>query len=369
MESARSWQPAVVLAEMTSDLRSLATLVDELRVYAPDTVIAAVFRADVFPEDVSESAVMIEAVRAGVQDFVRRPVSSNDLDAVFERLLAVRPTSRGRSGTVVSFVSNKGGVGKSTLAVNTACLLAKRHPESVLLVDLSLQMGVCSSLLDVTPETTIGDAARDRDRLDETLLRQLTTPHSSGLDLLAAPASPIEAGDVDEEVVSRVLTLARRAYDFVVVDTFPLLERVVTAVLDLSDRVFVVLDNIVPTVLSAARFVELLDSLDVDRDKRRVVLNRFTTGASSPAVADVEERLGVPVDAVVAHSMDVVAASNLGRPFVLTSNRTLRFGRRRSPTVALTRLVDEVESLRGERNGATSSENGRVAETSSEGES
>ena len=130
-----------------------------------------------------------------------------------------------------------------------------RHPERVLLVDASLQMGVCASLLDLTPTTSLSDVVREKDRLDETLIRQLAMPHSSGLHLLAAPADAVEAADIDDEVISRILTLARHTYDFVMVDTFPMLDRAIVAVLDLSDRAYVVLENVVPTVLGAVKLV------------------------------------------------------------------------------------------------------------------
>ena len=71
-------------------------------------------------------------------------------------------------------------------------------PEKVLLIDASLQMGVCASMLDLKPATTMTDAYHERDRLDETLLRQLATPHDCGLHLLAAPADAVEAAYIDE---------------------------------------------------------------------------------------------------------------------------------------------------------------------------
>ena len=156
-------------------------------------------------------------------------------------------------------------MGKSTSALNAACGLAVRHPQRVLLIDASLQMGVCASLLDLTPATSISDIVREDGRLDETLIRQLAVPHSSGLHLLAAPAEAVEAGEIDDEVMSRILTLARHAYDFVIVDTFPMLDRAIVAVLDLSDRAYVVVENVVPTVLGAVKLVEVLRSLGVSQ--------------------------------------------------------------------------------------------------------
>jgi pilus assembly protein CpaE len=253
LEAARNRRPELALIEMGLDLRPLRAFADEMSVTAPETVVAAVFRQDCFDAEVSESAVFIEAVRAGVKDFLRRPISSTELDELLHRLLRSPRGPVAQFGKIVGFMSNKGGVGKSTLAVNTAVALAARHPDRVLLVDASVQMGVCASMLDLRPTASIADAVRQRHRLDETLIRQLATPHSSGLHLLAAPADPLEAGDLDDDVISRILTLARRAYAYVLVDTFPLFDRINVAVLDLCDRVMLVFENVVPTLQGAVQ--------------------------------------------------------------------------------------------------------------------
>ena len=242
----------------------LKVFAEEVAKNSPETNLAAIFRPDVFGHDVSESAVLIEAIRAGIRDFLRRPLSRIDLEQLLERLHR-RPAAPAalRSGRIISFVSNKGGVGKSTVSVNVACSLAQRHPEQVLLIDTSLQMGVAATMLDLKPPTSLTDTVRERDRLDETLLRQLAVPHECGLHLLAAPADAIEGAAIDDEIMSRVLTLARRAYDFVIVDSFPLLDRVMMVVLDLSDQTYIVLESMVPTVLGIARLLKLLDSLSI----------------------------------------------------------------------------------------------------------
>jgi pilus assembly protein CpaE len=150
VELARSRAPQLVLVEMTSDLRALTTFAEEVNLGSPNSTVAAVFRPDAFGGDVSESAILIEALRAGVKDFIRRPVSSHELDDLIRRVYSPTRESSPHPGRLIAFISNKGGVGKSTLAVNAACGLALRHPERVLLVDASLQLGVCASLLDLT---------------------------------------------------------------------------------------------------------------------------------------------------------------------------------------------------------------------------
>ena len=339
IETARSRRPQIALVEMGSDVRPLQTFAREAALVSPETTVAAVFRPDGFDPDVPESTVLIQAIRGGVKDFLRRPVSSSELAELLRRVQRSPLQQAGRLGRIVAFVSNKGGVGKSTTAVNAACGLALRHPQRVLLVDASLQMGVCASLLDLTPTTSLSDVVRERDRLDETLIRQLAVPHSSGLHLLAAPADAVEAGDIDDDVMSRILTLARHSYDFVIVDTFPMLDRAIVAVLDLSDRAYVVLENVVPTVLGGVKFMEVLLGLGVSAERLRVVLNRYTTLPGSVNPANVASRLGHTVDHVIPFDKGIVVAANTGEPYILRPRRFFGCGRQ------LRGLVDDIDAM------------------------
>jgi len=339
LEAARNRRPELALIEMGLDVRPLRAFADEMSVTSPETVVAAVFRPDCFDAEVSEAAVFIEAVRAGVKDFLRRPVSSSELDELLHRLVRSPRAWAGQLGKVVCFMSNKGGVGKSTIAVNAAAGLAARHRDRVLLVDASVQMGVCASMLDVQPVASITDAVRQRHRLDETLIRQLATPHSSGLHLLAAPADPLEAGELDDDVISRILSLARRAYEYVLVDTFPMLDRINVAVLDLCDRAMLIFENVVPTLQLAIQFLRVLDNLGFPKHRRRVILNRYTTLPGSLREAEVAQRLGHNVDYVFPYDKQVIIAANTGEPLVFRAGRFSTLGRR------LRQFVDDLEQI------------------------
>ena len=162
----------------------------------------------------------MEAVRIRVDGLLERPLSSRELQPIVPRLEEVLRREAG-TGRIIAFHSTKGGVGKSTLSINTACALAQSHPDQVLLVDCSLQLGVCSAALDLHGSATLADAVREHDRLDATLLRQLAEPHSSGLRLLSAPRDAVDASDVTEDGITRLLAVAREGFEFVIVDTFP----------------------------------------------------------------------------------------------------------------------------------------------------
>ena len=320
-------------------MSSLGAVADELSAASPDSAIVAVFRPDQLPDNVAESTVMIQALRLGIEDFVRRPISSRDLEQLLSRRLQKRTRGPQSVGQTIAFISNKGGVGKSTTAVNVAAALAQKHPERVLLLDGSLQMGVCAAQLNLQPKTTIVDAWRERDRLDELLLRELTTPHPSGLDLLAAPKAAVDAIELDDAIMARVMMLARRTYDYVIVDTFPLFDRVVMAILDLSDLAYVVVENVVPTMQTVRGFFELLNDVEFPEAKQRLILNRFTRSGGNPGQSEVETYLNRDVDQIIPFDRAVVQAANVGQPFVLNATRFSKSAK------AIRAIADEIETL------------------------
>ena len=239
-------------------------------------------------------------------------------------------------------------MGKSTLSVNLAVELAVRNPGKVLLIDASLQLGICALMLDLQAESTILDAVRARERLDESLLRRLTLVHSSGLHLLAAPADAVQAAEVDEASFARILNLARRVFDYVVVDTFPMLDSLVITTLDVSDLVFVLMQGTVPNVVGASRFLPVLDGLGVPRDRQRVVLNQNHPNFSGKLGAgDIETRLGRPIDYEIPYTKGVLISLNTGTPYVLRSMRMFGFGHR------LVKMADDVEDVRSAGTGGS----------------
>jgi pilus assembly protein CpaE len=264
--------------------------------------------------------LLVEAVRVGFRDFLRRPASAGELDGVIRRIDKAKPEV-GTRGRLLAVVSTKGGVGKSTIAINTAVHAAATSNQRVLLVDASLQLGVSASLLNLTPTITIADVASMQDRLDATMLREVTTQHESGLHVLPAPPTPAEASEIDDTCMSIVLGVAKSAYDLVIVDSFPLLDATTLAILDRAEHVCVVTENVVPTLTGTAAMLTTLNQLDVASSNRTLVLNRYQRCAGSLSASEVAEQLAEPVTAVIKHDRRVLEAANLGRPIILSSSK------------------------------------------------
>ena len=352
LEIALNRSPQLICLEMSGDTRELTSFAREMRASMPEAVVVAMYNPAGFGPEQSESGAIIEVLRANVLDFLRRPLSSTELRQLFDRLFVTRNAPRKTPGTVVSFISNKGGVGKSTLSVNAACDLALRHPGQVLLIDASLQLGICNLMLDIMPQATLADAVREKERLDETLLRRLAPQHACGLHLLSAPKDAVEAAEVDDASFARVLNVARRTFDYIVVDTFPMLDNLMLSLLDVSDLVFVVMQGTVPSVVGGVRFVSVIDALALPPERRRLVLNQnYSRFAGSLAASDIQQRLGQPLDYVFPFSKRLMVSMNTGSPHILKAMRFFGWGREMSA------LVDEIEASREK----TSDESGIAA--------
>lgn len=342
VETARNRNPNMIILQLGDKTQEVQAFTRDVTHVSPGSVVVGAYRVDGAAESTDDGQLVVGAMRCGVRDFLRRPISSNEFEGVIERhvISDSTPERRARPGIVIDFVSNKGGVGKSTVSINTACLLAQRHPGRVLLIDASLQLGVCACSLNVQPATTIVDAVNELARLDETLLREISVRHESGLHVLAAPSDAVEATAVGEVQISRVLSVARQAFDYVMVDTFPLVDAVAVAGLDVSDLVYCVTSDTVPNVIGIARYITVLERLGVSRARMRVVLNhpqpRFA-GALTPK--DVASRLNRDIDHVVPYDRRVLVGLNAGVPYSLRASSWYGFGK------SVRGIVTEIETL------------------------
>jgi pilus assembly protein CpaE len=338
IEAARRRQPHLIVIDIDREPAEIAVLSKDLQTLLPEAAIAAAFMPDRLDQGRSEGTTLIELLRAQVRDFLRRPLSATELRGVIDRLFARQTAAAAAAqGRVAAFLSNKGGVGKSTLAVNVATALAMRHPDEVLLVDTSLQIGSCAMLLDVKPTTSIIDAVRERDRLDKTLLRHLTIRHGSGVRLLAAPTDALEGSEVDDEAIARIINMARRSFEYVIVDTFPMLDSVLMTILDISDLNFIVVQGTAPSVAGIARLLPVLDKLGVPQSRQRLVLNyNYKPFLGNLQPTDIANRLQRTIDYVVPYEGRVLPSMNTGSPHILHARRWERFGR------SVNQLVDDL---------------------------
>jgi pilus assembly protein CpaE len=259
-----------------------------------------------------DPALMLEAMRAGVNECVVEPVSQDDLAAALQRIAAKRPAPR--RGSVFAVVGAKGGVGATTVAVNVATMLRKLKPTNTLLIDLHLIYGDAGVFLGVEPRFSVVDALENMHRMDASFFRTLVTQTESGLHLLGSSDRPATAA-VDAGRIRALIELAATEFPNVVLD-LPRSDTTVLDALEPVDTIVVVANQEVATVRSAGRMATLLEQR-YGRERVSVVISRYDASAEIRQ-NDVERVVCRPVSYVFPNNYPVaVAALNKGRPLVL----------------------------------------------------
>ncbi|MHB1125748.1 MAG: AAA family ATPase [Bacillota bacterium] len=274
-----------------------------------------------------ENEYLKKAMVAGAKDYLVKPFSGEELASavrkaaqVNQRLPAVQPppNTRGES-QVITIFSTKGGVGKTTIAVNLAVALKQMTRKSVVLVDLDLQFGDVSTMLNITPQKTLAQLAMEQEPIDSSLVENYLISHSdSGIKILPAPLRPEQAELVNARHVEQLIRALAETYHYVIIDTPPYFNDTNLTALDLSTQILLLMSLDLPTVKNTKLSMRVLESLQ-HREKVRVVLNRATEEFGIRCT-DVERTLGIKVEAQIPSSGKcVVMAVNKGVPFILSS--------------------------------------------------
>ncbi len=221
-----------------------------------------------------------------------------------------------RQGQVFMVFSPKGGVGKTTMAVNLSVALARTGVE-VCVVDLDLAFGDVAITMQLIPEHTITEAAASEEDMDFSLLQKLLTRHESGLTILAAPTHPEGRDLITASLARRVVQTLRRHFDYVVIDTPPGFDDQVLGAFDETDECIIVATLDVPTIKNTKVAIETLDLLNLVPGNRHLVLNRADEEVGLNQ-GNVEDILGIKVAVALPSSPAVASATNHGQPIVLS---------------------------------------------------
>ncbi|MFV2065230.1 MAG: response regulator, partial [Chloroflexota bacterium] len=279
-----------------------------------------------------EADYLRRSMLAGAREFLVKPFSSDELTASIRQVFIREKQKRSRmmipapggpsgsgeggskDGKIVTLFAPKGGVGRTTLAVNLAVAMAGEQRQTVTLVDASFQFGDVGVLLNLNPKNkSIIDVVADTTTTDEDLVDTTLISHSTGIKVLLAPPSPEMAELITVDQVRRMMGRLRDTNDFTIVDLWPHFNDVSLALLDMSDVILTILTLEITNIKNIRLFLEVAEQLGYG-DRLKLVLNRADS-AFGIRVADVENSVGRKIDhQVVSDGRTVVYALNRGVP-------------------------------------------------------
>jgi len=265
--------------------------------------------------------LLLLAMRAGCSEFLHKPFHPAALGETLVRLeqqysnTANKPIA---SGSILSFIGVKGGVGTTTIAVHLAMYLVQSHGKRVLLIDHHEELGhVCVYLGIDGSKSPYSEVVRSVNRLDSELLSGFVVKHSSGLEVLSSPDICGSSQPIDPESVIRTLEFLRGEYDYVIIDCPASLDKTTLAVVDVSSNVYLVATPEIGAIRDLSRYVDRLMQAEGSTGKMQVVINRVSS-RYAVNVEHIEKAIRLPVAIRLPNSYaELVRSVNLGEPILL----------------------------------------------------
>ncbi|MDC8758025.1 AAA family ATPase [Janthinobacterium fluminis] len=261
--------------------------------------------------------LLLQAMRAGVREVLASPAPPASLAAAVERVEHKREQRQPAGGQVLAFISCKGGSGATFLATNLGYALAASGSKRVALIDLNLQFGDASLFVsEHKPLATLADVAQQIHRLDPSFLASSMLSITPNYGVLAAPEDPAHANDVLPEHVDAILHLARRHYDFVILDIGRSLDAISIRALDQADTIYPILQTTLPYIRDGRRLLDAFRALGYPKKKIQLVVNRHDKG-SDIRLQDLEGAYGSAIFKAIPNHYEAAAASvNQGVPIL-----------------------------------------------------
>ncbi len=240
-----------------------------------------------------------EAIRAGAVDFVAKPVSSDELAAAIERAYSKIPADvpqqtmpqpgmggpgfeagfHSAQGHVIGVLGPKGGVGKTTLAVNLAIGIARETNDRILLIDGNIFFGDVGVFINARAQYNVLDLAimaEDPEGIDPAVLEGALVSHESGIRLLLSPANPGEVSGYTASQIMAMLDTLKQQFDYIIIDTSTVIDDMMAGVIQVADRLILTATPTMPALKNTRILFSELSGLEYPPENIMLVLNRVS---------------------------------------------------------------------------------------------
>ena len=264
------------------DISESIDIVEKIRLYTSKVVVLSM--------DYSTNSI-VKALRAGAKEFLPKPVIKEDLKRVITALYSLDDLEDD-TAKIISIYSNKGGIGKTTIASNLAVELAKVTRDKVALIDLNLQLGDVSTFLDIQSKFDVSYVIKNlMEKKEEVILQAFEKYKNTSLYVLSDPVYIEESESIRPQDLEVLLKSLKKVFSYIVIDLSSNIDANTLKILDKSDLVFFTTIVNIPAIRNCQRCLTLFRSRNYPKDKVKIVVNRFME-SDDISVEDIETAIG-----------------------------------------------------------------------------
>ncbi len=282
-EAIKNSQNPIVIMDISEKFAELNEIADNIKLCTSKIIITSL--------DYSTNTI-IKALRLGAKEFLPKPILKDDLIRVLTMLNSVSTESDSSQSKIISVYSNKGGIGKTTIAVNLAAELARVTKDKVALIDLNLQLGDISTFLNLNPPFDVNYVMRKLvDKSEDILIKGFEKYKDTSLYILADPSYIEQSESITPAMVTTLFVALKKVFSYIVIDMSSSIDPISLKILDSSDWIlFTTIVNI-PAIRNAQRCLNLFRSRKYPKDKVKIIINRYMDN-DEINLEDIENTLG-----------------------------------------------------------------------------
>jgi MinD-like ATPase involved in chromosome partitioning or flagellar assembly len=171
---------------------------------------------------------------------------------------------------IIAVVSNKGGVGKTSVAIASAIFLSQKMGKRILLLEMDCSPGDFGFLFDIEKDKSLELALRFPGEYKD-FIKSI----DKNLDVLKGISDPIVAENIKEDSVNRLMDNISKDYDFIIIDTQTIINGPVLDVLKLSNKIFIISEYSLDSVARISKLIDILvKKFSIQESKIKLVLNK-----------------------------------------------------------------------------------------------
>ncbi len=280
IEEIKECQP-IVFADITECSSQAMSIIDSVKLYTSKIVITS---ADYSTD------IIVKAMKLGAKEFLPKPIIKDDLKRVLE--LLAQTDSEESASKIITIYSNKGGIGKTTIATNIASEIAKVTGDKTALIDLNLQLGDVSTFLNLTPNFDVSYVINNLiDKKGDVLIKAFEKYKNTNLYVLSDPSYIEQSESITPQQISKLFEALKKVFPFIIIDMSSNIDENSLKILDLSDIIFFTTIVNLPAIRNSQRCLNLFKSRRYPAGKVKIILNRYMDN-DDIKVEDIENALG-----------------------------------------------------------------------------
>lgn len=279
----------------------------------------------------NEVGIFRDLIKINVSDYLVKPLN---IDIVTRTLTSIikGEDRKKRSGKIITFMGALGGSGCTTIALNTACILANEMAKKVIIVDMDMQFGSIPLKLDLKISHSLRESLEAPDRIDDAFLEQALLPYGEFLKVLCSEEPLYEYFSADNphflDNFESLVTVLSSKFHYIFFDISRFQTPLWRLLNKRSDHFFITSDL---SLLGLRDSIRLMNMLNEENNEynHQVVINSISEKDALPRER-FEKSLGQPIVVSLPYEASCVTAANLGIPVV---THTPKFRRAIQPLV------------------------------------